>query len=104
MKVRRNKPEFDDKGVKTIFWLGYKHVLKMFPWSYMWYGLEGGKPEGRETTEETNVLSKCKVRSNYTRAVIDEIWKERVNMTNKERNEIQTCLGVERVEEDRDNT
>ena len=76
----------------------------MFPWSYMWYGLEVGKLEGRETREETNVLSECKVRSNDTRAATDEIWKERVNMTNKERNEIQKCLGVERVEEDRDNT
>ena len=59
---------------------------------------------GRKPRKETKVLSKCKLMSNYDRALIDENWKERAKNIDKERSEIQTCLDVERVEENKDNT
>lgn len=42
--------------------------------------------------------------SNYERALTHENWKERAKSIDKERSEIQTCLGVGRVEETNDNT
>lgn len=63
-----------------------------------------GRKTGRKPRKETKVLSKCKLMSNYDRALIDENWKERAKNIDKERSEIQTCLDVERVEENKDNT
>ena len=63
-----------------------------------------GRKTGRKPRKETKVLSKCKLMSNYDRALIDENWKERAKNIDKERSEIQTCLDVERVEENNDNT
>ena len=42
--------------------------------------------------------------SNYDRALTHENWEERAKNIDKERSEIQTCLDVERVEENNDNT
>lgn len=42
----------------------------------MWYGWEGGKQGERETKDKTNVLPKCKIISNYPKALTDEIGKK----------------------------